>query len=684
MKLLFKQRLAERNNILRITLFTFFLSLLALNGFAQNIQFSKNSLTLKEALEIIEKQTEMSVDYDNSVLNEKQLIQIKKDNQPLEATLNDLLKNTGCIYVIRNNHIIISKENGNNQNTAKTIQGVIYDNHGEAIIGANVIVKGTTHGTITDLDGNFSLNAPENTTLQVSYIGYFTQEVALKGKTFIELTLREDTQNLDEVIVIGYGVQRKVDLTGAVSTVNSKDLPPSATTSAEHMLSGRTAGVQIRSTDAQPGGGIDILIRGAASVGAGNDPLYVIDGFPVGGYADPEQDDVRYKVGSRSPLSSINPNDIESIQILKDASATAIYGARAANGVILITTKQGKQGKATVHYDFKYGTQKMTKTWETMTASELLQTTNLYNKERWMERNGVGIYGNVDASTVEERYTDTYTAAEIAAAGRGTDWLNEVTRTGAMTEHNISISGGNQGTTYLASLNYYDQEGVVKNSSFNRITGRMNLTQEIRKWLTIGVKSTASRIKISNAAMGSGGSEASGVIETARVFTPTLPIRDENGDFSLVPNSSFFPNPVSLLDISNKTTQDRLFVQSFVELAPIDDLKVKAQFGFDKQNAVNRLYLPKTTLYGNSVGGLANISYSDRFDKMFNATASYKKKINEVHTLDGLIGYEWQRLKTETAELSNSGFLTDAFLTNDIGQGESERPGVGSGKSVTD
>lgn len=657
-------------------------------SYAQNEKLSvkMQQATFDEIVSAIEKQSDYVFFYKSSDVDHNVLYNVDLENRNIHEILNQLMANSSLSYRISGKYIFIEKKESKENTTVhqkKQVSGTITDEFGEPVIGANVVEKGTTNGTVTDIDGNFTLGVESGAVLQVSYLGYLTQDIVVGNNTQLTITLQEDTRALDEVIVIGYGVQRKSDLTGAVSSVKSDDLPPSATTSVEHMLSGKAAGVQITSLDSQPGGGIEILIRGAtSSQNTGNTPLYIIDGFPVGGHTDPGTGN-RYSIGTRSPLNSINPNDIESIEILKDASATAIYGARAANGVILITTKQGKKGKVQLNYDYKFGVQNMTDDWVMMDAPENMTVTNTYRRERWMQQHGIGVYGGKDPSSVPA-FVPIYSDAEIAGAGKGTDWLDEVTRTGILHEHNLSISGASDATNYLISLNVYDQTGIVKANDFNRITGRMNLTQEIRSWLNVGVRATGSRIKINNPALGSGGSEYSGIMESAMSFSPMLPIKDENGNYTQVPNASFFPNPVSLLAITNETTQNRLLVQSFVEMRPMKDLLIRAQYGFDQQHATTNSYLPKTTVYGAAVGGDATIRQANRFDTMFNTIVSYNKSLNDMHSLNAMVGYEWQVLTNDGHDLRNYNFPTDAFLTNNIGAGEAPKPGVSSYKGATE
>ena len=574
----------------------------------------------------------------------------------------------------------------------KTISGVVSDISGEPLIGASVVEQGTTNGTITGIDGSFTLSVKNRAKLLITFIGFDDVIVNITNANNYNITLSEDIGLLEEVVVIGYGIQKRSDLTGAVSSVKTSELPSSATTSVEHMLAGKVAGMQIRAQDAQPGGGLSVLIRGAASVGASNEPLYVIDGFPVGGVEDPGSGNERYSNtdANRSPLNSINPNDIESIEVLKDASATSIYGARAANGVILITTKQGKQGKVEVSYDTKFGIQSMKNDWKVMDASQLMNTRNKFGKENWMAKHGVGVYGGKDPSEIENQYVPTYTDAEISKMGKGTNWMKEVSRTGITQEHNVSVSGASKQSSHLISINYFDQEGILKNNEFNRITARVNLSQDVFSWLKVGVNATGSRIKYDNPTLGGGSgeykgtNENSGMMDAARIFSPLLPVRDSNGEYTEMIDSPFLPNPMSLMDIYSKSKQNRIFAQSFVELTPIKGMMVRAQFGIDKQDSNTKMYLPKTTFQGLQSNGRAHINHVNRFDKLLNVTVAYKRTINKLHTLDGLLGYEWQRLSRDGYNMQANDFSSEAILNVDnISMGQS-RPIIGSFRGSVD
>lgn len=652
------------------------------SALGQKVNLQKKNITLKELLNELQTQTKYRFMYKKGILDSAMPINLDMRDAPLSEVLEAAFKNQPFEYRIYDGSVTISPHTNTLVQQA-TVRGKVIQADNQPMAGVSVSVVGRGVTVATDDQGNYEIKANIGDQLAFKYIGFRPYTTLVNSNRMVTVTMvAAGESKLEEVVVIGYGTQKRSDLTGAMSSIKAEDLPKAASASVEQMIAGKAAGVQVRSTDAQPGGGVEVLIRGAASTGAGNAPLYIIDGFPVTGGVDPGTS-TRYQIGNRSPLNSINPNDIESIEVLKDASATAIYGARAANGVILITTKTGKQGRAKVSYDLKTSTQRVQKPWEMMNASQWMRARSNYLHEQWLVNNKIGVYGNTDPSAVPA-FVAPYTEDEINAAGNGTNWIDEVTRKGSIQDHNVSISGANEKTNYLMSFNYFGQDGVVKKNDFNRYTGRVNITQEVNSWLKAGVRATGSRIDISNPALGTGGAENTGVLESALKFTPTLPVYLPDGSYSIVANSTFFPNPVSLLDISNVTEQNRLMVQTFAELQPIKDLKIRTQLGFDKQDAINNIYLPKSTLYGEAVGGQANIGQNNRFDKLFNTTVSYRKILNDIHDLSMLVGYEWQSMGSSGHNLSNNKFPTDAFGTSNIGAGESVRPSVGSYKSVNE
>lgn len=682
--------------LFRIMKLTAFLVLISMVSVFANKTYSQSKalnlnmdrVTVREVLSKIETQSEFHFMYSGKVIDVNRLVSIRVQDAKIDDALKSLFAGTEVDYTIKDRLILLTiteSDSSVSSQQQKSVFGKVTDSSGSPLPGVSIVIKGTTSGIITDADGKFTLaKVSEDATLQFSFVGMKTQEMKLAGKTNINITMQEVAVGIDEVIAIGYGTVKKSDLTGAASSIKVDDLPRAANVSIENMLSGKAAGLKVQTTDAQPGGGLSILIRGAASTGAGNDPLYIIDGFPVSSDGVDPSTGSRYSKGTRSPLNSINPNDIESIEVLKDASATAIYGARAANGVILITTKSGKKGKVNVSYDFKQSFQSIANAWDVMDASEWMISHNNYRREKWLINNRIGPYGDISESSVAS-WIPAHTEAEIAQAGAGTNWLNEVTQTGKVQEHNVTISGASEETKYLLSFNSYDQTGVIQENNFNRLSGRLNLEQKIRPGIVVGVKATGSRISIDNPSLGTGGVrgvENSGVIEAANAFNPTIPVFDESGDYSLMKNYAAYPNPVSLLDITNNTIQDRLFVQSYIEVDLSKDLKFRSQLGFDKQEGVTKLYVPKTTIYGASYNGMATINQANKFDKLLNATISYKKELFDKHHLDALLGYEFQEFNWDGFGAGNTNFSTDGFLYNNLSFGQSQKPTVSSNKGT--
>ncbi len=352
---------------------------------------------------------------------------------------NHFLKPLGFIFLLCVLPLWVSAQN-------ITVKGTVKDNIGEPVIGASVVQKGTSNGIVTDIDGNFTLNVPSNSIIVVSFIGYKAQEIPITGKKQINVIMKEDTEMLDEVVVVGYGQMKRSDLTGSVVSVNDAAIKKSVPTSIDQVLQGRAAGVQIQANTGTPGGSSSIRIRGINSLNATNQPIFVIDGVVVDSTTDDD---------TSNPLSSINPSDIVSMDVLKDASATAIYGARASNGVIMITTKRGAAGEASITYDGYVGWQNMPKKLEVMNLREYAA-----------HHNARAAAGFVETS-------DYFVEPELL--GDGTDWQEELFQNALMTSHNISITGGSDKITYAFSGGYLDQAGIALGSGFKRLSLRGNL-----------------------------------------------------------------------------------------------------------------------------------------------------------------------------------------------------------------
>ena len=517
------------------------------------------------------------------------------------------------------------------------ITGTVLDaSTAEPIIGANVIEKGTTNGTITDFDGNFVLMAQEGALLEISYMGYKTVEV--KATDGLQVQLGEDTELLDEVVVVGYGVVKKNDATGSVTAIKPDAMNKGLTTNAQDMLAGKVAGVVVTSNDGTPGGGATIRVRGGSSLSASNDPLIVIDGLAM------DNDGVK---GVANPLSMVNPNDIETFTVLKDASATAIYGSRASNGVIIITTKKGAAG------------QKMKVTYD----------------------------GNVSAGVLTNRLTvmtgDEYRkfmgASDLGTAN--TDWQKEVYRTAISTDHTVSIMGGTKNMPYRAAIGYTNQNGVIKTSNMQRVTASLNLSPKfLNDHLTFNLNAKGMYIYNRYA--------DGGVVGSALAFDPTREIKPENGlkefggfyqtpkgaddlkdpNWTALSNTNTPQNPVALLENKNDRANSGAFVGNIevdYKIHGFEDLRLHANFGADysygKQNTV---ILP--TSYSNNYYGWDGYEEMSKYNLQFNAYAQYYKDFNDNQHFDIMAGYEWQHFRRESFS-EGSGFVgPDAFAVRDM------------------
>ncbi|MFH4964781.1 TonB-dependent receptor [Gaetbulibacter sp. M235] len=556
----------------------------------------------------------------------------------------------------------------------KIVTGMVTDEAGISLPGATVLIKGTTTGTSTDFDGKYSISVKEGATLIFSYLGFVAQEVLVGGNSTINVSLITDNTSLDEVVVVGYGTQRKKDIAGAISTVKTEELVLSSSPSIGDVLRGKVSGLQITQNSAQPGGGLDIQIRGAGSINASNAPLIVVDGFPITDFQQPGTGN-RYDGGTQSILNSFNPNDIDSVSVLKDASATSIYGARAANGVILITTKKGAAGKVQVAYSASYSYQAYNNSFDVLSLQEWMQLRNDAAYENWTFQNRVYPYSN---KTLEEAIANPvngvpfkrfYSDDQINNAGKGTNWLDLVTRDGSTQQHNLSLTGGTETTKYYLSGNLYKQNGVLKNSAFDRASLRFNLDQKLNDFLSVGMNLTMSRINNENSQLGGDQYENSGIIRSALQYGPHIQAIDEFGNYPINPDNAQEPNPYSLLTITDQGVIDRTLTNFFMEIKPFSGLVARLQAGIDQGYTSRNTYLPRTTLWGALENGKATIANQKKNDALFDFTLNYSKIINDDHNLNFLVGYSRQKYRSEGASSGNSDFITDAFLWNNINAG---------------
>lgn len=510
---------------------------------------------------------------------------------------------------------------------AQNVKGTVKDATGEPLIGVSVVVKGQKGGTVTDLDGNFTIAAKSGDVLVFSYIGFLKQETKCLGKP-LEVVLKEDNAMLNEVVVVGYGTMKRSDLTGSTVSVTGEDLKKTVATSVDQALQGKAAGVAVTTNSGAPGGGISVNIRGTNSLN-GNEPLYIIDGIAVSGQTD----------GNSSALSSLNPSDIVSMEVLKDASATAIYGSRASNGVVLIKTKQGEAGKTKVSYDGYFGVQ---------TLPRLLETLNLREfAEFYNARSQVLGWG------VREEF------ANPSILGEGTNWQKEIFKTAYMHNHQVSASGGNENTHFAISVGYTDQDGIAIGTSFNRLTSRFNLDTKVTKWLQLGMNSSLATVKRYNSVEPDYDYEGTGVIRLALRQFPDVPVRNADGSYGVVSENNtgtYFANPVA--DAMMKENYRKgldASVNAFASINVFKDLNIRAEYGVS-YNYTNRYkYTPfydydYFTQASSGERGATNSKYSS-----FKVYANYNHTWDK-HTLGAMLGHEAQEGSYEDLMGSRTGY----------------------------
>lgn len=659
-------------------------------GQEKQLTIQVNKVSLNQIFKLIENQTSYRVSYRNAFIDDRKDITMNKQNATVSNVLDEALAGRDLTYsIVPPKTIIISDKRQNRKEQSpvrrRHVSGVVKDATGQPVIGASVVEEGTKNGTVTDLDGKFEMDADPDSRLTVSYIGFTTKRVKTDSK--LDILLEEDNNQLNEVVVVGYGTMKKRDLTGAISSVKGEDIALAGVASAAHALAGKAAGLYVRQNSAQPGGGLDILIRGAGSINASNSPLYIVDGFPIAKIDQEKGSNDRMDPGTQGVLNFLNPNDIENIEVLKDASATAIYGSRAANGVVIITTKRGKEGRTTVNYSYDFSYQKYSDKYDVLSLKEWMREKNKSTWEYWVWENQVSPWGD---RTLEEAlvapkngqaYTLPYTEAEINAAGDGTDWVGLITRNGHIQEHNLSIQGGSKDTQYMVSMNYYDNVGIVKNSGMSRYTLKSNFDQRFLNIFKTGINLTLTRIDNDNTQLGSAQYEKSGIIRSAVQMGPNILAYDETtGTYPINPLLGTQPNPYSLLNNIDKGRTDRFLGNIYLEAYPIKGLTLRFSAGIDRANVSRKTYEPKTTLWGKAMQGNADIYTTDNNQYLLEATATYNRTFADIHRVTLLAGTSYEQFNYEASNAGNNNFLTDGFSYNNLGAGSGTKV-VGSGFS---
>ena len=621
-------------NLKRISV-SFFSLLLAsqMTISAQNVSFSTNKVTLKSAFEKIEKASKYKIAYNSSQLNANRSVTLSKKSDDVFGMLTQLLKETNCTYELEGNYIIIKPlQKAQTSGKKVKVRGVIKDETGEPIIGATVRVKGQSEGTVSDFDGNFTLDVTDDNTLQISYIGYQTQEFAVGKQHHFSIVLEEDKKILNEVVVIGYGTQKKGDITSSVGSVKSEDFTAGAINDAGQLIQGKIAGLSVTNPSGNPVGGTEISLRGNTTIlGASTNPLILIDGVP-------------------GDFNTVAPEDIESIDVLKDGSAAAIYGSRGTNGVVLITTKKSKGNNIN---EVQY--------------SGYLSLSTIAKKPDFC-----------DADDYRQQIKDGLRDAAWDL-GDNTNWIDAITRTGLSHVHNISFKGGNAQTNYIFNVNYRNLQGIFKRSDKEEFQGRAEVNHSMfDDKLRLNFQLLGNQTGYT--ATSDGGSFNTYSWRQALIHNPTEPIKNADGSWHENTGIFNYDNPVSRIyecDGEQKISQTRF--SSNITLTPIKELTFNALFSYDKINQEGGYYETKKHISNvrDGMNGYASTGGSSTVTKLVELTAQFHKNFGD-HTIQALAGYSYQESTYSNQYERNYNFPTDLYSWHNIGVGQALKEGLGT------
>ena len=621
-------------NLKRISV-SFFSLLLAsqMTISAQNVSFSTNKVTLKSAFEKIEKASKYKIAYNSSQLNANRSVTLSKKSDDVFGMLTQLLKETNCTYELEGNYIIIKPlQKAQTSGKKVKVRGVIKDETGEPIIGATVRVKGQSEGTVSDFDGNLTLDVTDDNTLQISYIGYQTQEFAVGKQHHFSIVLEEDKKILNEVVVIGYGTQKKGDITSSVGSVKSEDFTAGAINDAGQLIQGKIAGLSVTNPSGNPVGGTEISLRGNTTIlGASTNPLILIDGVP-------------------GDFNTVAPEDIESIDVLKDGSAAAIYGSRGTNGVVLITTKKSKGNNIN---EVQY--------------SGYLSLSTIAKKPDFC-----------DADDYRQQIKDGLRDAAWDL-GDNTNWIDAITRTGLSHVHNISFKGGNAQTNYIFNVNYRNLQGIFKRSDKEEFQGRAEVNHSMfDDKLRFNFQLLGNQTGYT--ATSDGGSFNTYSWRQALIHNPTEPIKNADGSWHENTGIFNYDNPVSRIyecDGEQKISQTRF--SSNITLTPIKELTFNALFSYDKINQEGGYYETKKHISNvrDGMNGYASTGGSSTVTKLVELTAQFHKNFGD-HTIQALAGYSYQESTYSNQYERNYNFPTDLYSWHNIGVGQALKEGLGT------
>lgn len=594
-------------------------SVFAVNVNSQSLRVSihANQEQAKEVIKQIEEQTDYLFVYNHDKVNLNSTVTIQANNETVAKVLNQMFAGTDIIYAIQGNNILLMHKDAvmqQQQQSGKVVTGTIIDPSGMPVIGANVMEKGTTNGTITDMDGKFSLNVEKSATLVISYIGFSNQEIKIGNQTNLSITMKEDAEALDELVVVGYGVQKKESLTGALQVVSSEKLMDITTSDVTTMLSAKAPGVWVGSGGGQPGAEGNVLIRGKSTINGSTAPLWVVDGVIMG-----------------EDAGQLNPNDIESISVLKDAASTAIYGSKGANGVIMVTTRQAKAGKAVINANAKWA------------------ATNLVKGNMKM-MNGSQLYDFFQQYTNQEAIT--FNGYNESLRDKNYDWWKNGSQTGFAQEYNISISGGSEKMKSYLSASLYDETGAVKGFDFRRYTLRYNMTYQVNDWLTLKPKFSAARRETDNCQHS---------LSAMYTNLPWDSPYDEEGNLiqQFIPTDWVAQDKYNYLyDLQwnySKSTRHEASIDMDFDIRLTDWLTFASTNNYRYMADVLKDYTDPRSSGGESVNGIIRDRNNNTISIYTNQLLRFNKNFGN-HMLNGVLAYEWNTRRYETADQSTQGF----------------------------
>ncbi len=613
------------------------------NVLERNISLQAEDLRFLKVLSLIEEQANVRFIYSPDAIDIRRKVTIKVTNKKLENVLKEVLLPLAVDFSVVDDRILLKRAIPQPpsmkvrdpdtsvvpEDADRTIRGKVTDEKGEALPGVNILVRGKQRGIVTNANGEFSIEVPdENAVLVFSFVGYFSKEIVVGNRSVLDISMTVDNKALEEVVVIGYGTINKSDLTGSVATLKmdgSEELP---ITSVEQMLQGRVSGVQITQNTGAPGGGISFLVRGANSVSGTNEPLIVLDGYPIeSGNSIPNQgySDAFADTPGNNTLANLNPNDIESVEILKDASATAIYGSRGANGVVLITTKRGKAGRERIEYNFRFDLSQVPRKIPVLNTTEYLA------------------YANEAAANANQN--PVYNDNQIAELSKvDFDWQDLIYRTAKTQNHQLNISGGDDRMRYTIATNYLTQQGVVQNSNFERGSVRANLDRQVNRKLKVGMNFNGSLSQNRSLPQSTqngniGGSVVLGALMSRPMRQPYSIDDDDEVDLT------YSGNPLTLIRLFKDRTRERaILVNMFADFEIVRGLKFRINGGVNDRATTRQNYSPRGTYSGDVFQGQAFRGENSSFNYLTEYTLNYNKAIlGGKHRLNAVAGYTWQK-----------------------------------------